>query len=108
MGLWRKYYSALSSEDQAAISREHRNDLVSLACSLVSQFCRFMLPMQFMVRNWRGFFGLLPVFLSGCAGLYFFWWKNLPPPDEQVPDFVHKPPVHTLEELQTAEESAPD
>jgi len=103
MGFWRKYKSALPPLEQAAISREHRNDLATLVCSLASQICLFMLPMQFMVRNWRGFFGLLPVFLSGCAGLYFFWWKNLPSLDEKVPDFVDKAPVHTLEELQSAE-----
>jgi len=48
---------------------------------------------------------LLPVFLASCVGLYFFWWKNLPSPDERIPDFVSHPPVHTMEELKAAEQT---
>ncbi len=48
--------------------------------------------MQLLTRNWQGLYATLPIFLAGCVGLYFFWWRNLPPADEKVADFVSKPP----------------
>ena len=104
-GFWKPFWDELPKQTQAAWRHEHRSDIIATLIALVWQVCLFLLPMQFLTHNWPAFFVLLPVFVGCCVGLYFFWWKNLPPPDEHVPDFVNQPPVHTLEELKAAEEA---
>jgi hypothetical protein len=42
-----------------------------------------------------------------CAGLYLFWWRNLPPTDEKIADFASRPPVQSTEELLAVEEAQP-
>jgi len=44
-----------------------------------------------------------PIFLLCCAGLYHFWWRNLPSPDEKIADFASRPPVQSLEEQRELE-----
>jgi hypothetical protein len=36
-------------------------------------------------------------------GLYFLWYRNLPPADELIADFASRPPVHSPEELKELE-----
>ena len=92
-GFWGPYWKALPESDKVSWGREHRNDMITTGIALVWQVSLFLLPMQFLTRNWQGFFGTLPIFLLGCAGLYFFWWKNLPSADEKIADFVSRPPA---------------
>jgi len=106
MGLWGPFRNALSPEAQVLLKREHSNDLITVAIGLVWQISLFMVPMQLMTRNWPAFYVVTPVFLASCVGMYFFWWKNLPSPDERIPDFVRAAPVHSLSELEAAEEPA--
>jgi Na+/proline symporter len=102
-GFWKPFRDALPANVRAAWRREHRNDLIATAVALVWQVSLFMLPMQFLTHNWPAFFCIAPVLAVSSVGLYFFWWKNLPPPDEHVPDFAGRPPVHSMEELKAAE-----
>ena len=104
-GFWKPFWEELPLETRIAWAREHRNDIIASVIALVWQVCLFLTPMQLLVHNWHAFFMLLPVFLASCVGLYFFWWKNLPSPDERIPDFVSHPPVHTMEELKAAEQT---
>ena len=85
MGFWKPFSDALPPETLLEWKREHRNDLITVVIALAWQISLFMLPMQFMIRNWLGFYALVPVFLASCIGLYFFWWRNLPSPDGQDP-----------------------
>jgi len=91
-GFWGPFWKELPETDKISWAREHRNDIITTGVALVWQVCLFLLPMQFLTRNWQGFFGTLPIFLLGCVGLYFFWWKNLPSADEKIADFVSRPP----------------
>lgn len=103
-GFWKPFLSELSEERKLAFKREHRNDIITVAIGLVWQVCLLLLPMEILTRNWHAFWVTLPLFLAGCVGLYFFWWKNLPAADERIPDFVSIAPVHSNDELKTAEE----
>jgi hypothetical protein len=41
--------------------------------------------MQLVIKSYDAFFWTLPLFLIGCTGMYFFWWKPLPPKDSEAP-----------------------
>lgn len=92
-GFWRPFNRTLSVGERKALQREHCNDVITTGVALVWQVSFFLLPMQLLTRNWQGFFPTLVLFLCGCFGLYFFWWRNLPSPDEEVADFASKNPT---------------
>jgi len=92
-GFWKPFRDELSPGERKTLEREHRNDIITTGVALVWQVSLFLLPMQFLTRNWQGFWTTLPVFLAGCCGLYFFWWKNLPSVHEEIADFASKPPL---------------
>lgn len=93
-GWWGPFSRTLSPAVRGAMRREHRNDILSAAIALVWQVTLFLIPMQILTRNWQGVGTTAPIFLAACAGLYFFWWRNLPPADETVADFATDAPKH--------------
>ena len=92
-GYWKPFHDALPEATQAEWRRRHRFDLLTVAVGLVWQVSLFLLPMQFLTHNRTGFLMTLPFFLAASVGLYFFWWKQLPPADEIVSDFSAPPAV---------------
>ncbi len=92
-GFWGPFKKELTAEKRASLSREHRTDILTVGIALVWQVTLFLLPMQLLMREWGEFFTTLPVFLAGCFGLYFVWYRNLPPADEEIADFASKRPV---------------
>ena len=66
-------------EVRQAMRREHVRDIVSVPFALLWQITLFLLPMQAMVRSWHEFQVTLAVFLLCSAGMYWFWYRNLPP-----------------------------
>jgi hypothetical protein len=102
-GWWRPFFANLPKQTQIAWRREHRNDLITVAIALLWQVCLLLLPMEFLTHNKTAFLMTLPMFIATCIGLYFFWWRNLPSADEQIPDFASRAPVHNLDELKSAE-----
>ena len=93
-GWWGPFSRRLAPDVRALWRREHRNDLISSAVALVWQVTLFLVPMQVLTRNWAGVWTTLPILLAASAGLYVFWWRNLPPTDEVVADFAGQPPQH--------------
>jgi len=93
-GWWGPFSRRLAPEVRSVWRREHRNDLISSAVALVWQVTLFLVPMQILTRNWVGVWTTLPILLAASAGLYIFWWRNLPPADEVVADFAGQPPRH--------------
>ena len=96
-GWWGPFNQALPGPIRAAWAVEHRFEILTVVAALVWQVSLFLLPMQFLTHNMRGFWMTLPVFLAACLGLFFFWWRHLPPADEAIPDFVAPSPVGELE-----------
>jgi solute:Na+ symporter, SSS family len=58
--------------------KEHNNDLAALPFSLVFHVTLFLLPMQLIIKKYDTFFFLLGVFAIAIAGMYYFWYRNLP------------------------------
>jgi solute:Na+ symporter, SSS family len=91
-GFWAPFRKRLSAEKQVSLRHEHRVDILTVGITLIWQVTLFLLPMQLLMRNWTEFFYTLPVFVAGCLGLYFVWYRNLPPADEKIADFVNRVP----------------
>ncbi len=105
-GIWGDYWKELPTETKAKWRREHRLDILTVASALVWQVCLFLIPMQILTRNWLALYTTLPIFAAGCVALYFFWWRNLPPADEVVADFVSVAPADQARAtIETKEES---
>ena len=61
------------------MEREHRNDLISLPFILVAQVALFMMPMQIIIHTYQTFWKTLGIFTVCVIGIYWFWYRNLPP-----------------------------
>jgi hypothetical protein len=59
--------------------RENRNDLLAVPFVLLWQVTLFLLPMLLVIKAYATFLQTLPWLLLGTAGMYWFWWRNLPP-----------------------------
>ncbi|VGO15637.1 Osmoregulated proline transporter OpuE [Pontiella desulfatans] len=78
MGIWGHLKNKLPEDEKRKVSIEHRNDLLALPCAMVWQVCIFLVPMLFVIHNWKGFAGSFVLGLAAFAGLYFIWWRNQP------------------------------
>jgi SSS family solute:Na+ symporter len=84
-GWWGPLRRGLPAEMHQAMAREHRNDLLALPFACGWQITLFLLPMQAMIRSWTAFGVTLAIFLSCLAGLYVFWYRNLPATQPAAP-----------------------
>lgn len=78
-GLWRPLRDELEVGERAAWGREHRNDAWSVPFLLAAQVTLFLLPMQAVIHAWSALWRTLPIFVVAAAGVWWFWWRNLPP-----------------------------
>ena len=63
------------------MTREHKFDLISLPFALFWQFSMLMLPLLLIVREYRSSAVVGSMLAVSLIGLYFFWYKKLPPPN---------------------------
>jgi len=78
-GLWGPLRGSVTAAETAAMSREHKYDLISLPFALFWQFSMLMLPLLLMVRQYRSSAVVGAMLAVALTGLYFFWYKKLPP-----------------------------
>jgi Na+/proline symporter len=78
-GAWGWLMRELPGAEQKALRKEHRNDILTVPFALLAQITLFLMPMQILVKTYGTFLRTLPLFLVGAVGLYFFWWRVLPP-----------------------------
>jgi SSS family solute:Na+ symporter len=78
-GLWGPLRKTLTSEEEAAMSTEHKYDLVSLPFAFFWQLTMLMLPLFLIVRQWRASAVAGGILAISLVGLYFFWYRKLPP-----------------------------
>lgn len=78
-GFWKPYKSRLDAALRRSMEREHRNDIIAVPFTLGWQISLFFLPMQLMVGNYIQFFTTFGIFVFCLVGMYFFWYRNLPP-----------------------------
>jgi solute:Na+ symporter, SSS family len=78
-GFWGPYKNILPPDAREATRIENRNDLIALPFGLCWIISMFMMPLTAMAMNFRALAAAFIVFIIGVAGLYKFWYKNLPP-----------------------------
>jgi Na+/proline symporter len=77
-GIWGHLKRQLSEEERAKMSREHRQDLISVPFALLWQITMFLWPMLALIKNWPGCIIVFVLWLIGGIGLWFFWYRHLP------------------------------
>ncbi len=82
-GLWKPLAGVLSLDETVVMKNEHRYDLISLPIALVWQFTLLMLPMQLVIKEYRSAVWTAAALALSLVGLYFFWYKKLPPADSK-------------------------
>lgn len=83
-GFWGDYPQCLAPDVRAATRREHRNDLVALPIAFVWMITMYLAPMQFMIGQYAAGAISTALFVLSCAGLYVFWYRNLPSPSSRA------------------------
>lgn len=84
-GLWKPLLHILDPNTRTAMLKEHKNDLLALPFTLGWQITLFMIPMQLVTRTYGPLKITLTIFIISLTGMYFFWYKNLPPePDKKT------------------------
>ena len=78
-GLWGPLRRILGPEEGAAMSREHKYDLISLPFAFFWQLTMLMLPLFLIVKQFHASAVAASILAISLVGLYFFWYKKLPP-----------------------------
>jgi Na+/proline symporter len=78
-GLWGPLRKALGAEEAAAMSQEHKFDLISLPFAFFWQLTMLMLPLFLIVKQFRASAVAASILAVSLIGLYFFWYRKLPP-----------------------------
>jgi solute:Na+ symporter, SSS family len=84
-GFWGPFKRKLHPETRRKMEREHFYDLAALPFALLWQITLFLLPMQFIIRDWRSFSVTLVIFVFSLVILLRLWYRNLPPADKRLP-----------------------
>ncbi|MHB9037246.1 MAG: sodium:solute symporter family transporter [Armatimonadota bacterium] len=84
-GIWGPVKATFSTEEQKELTKEHKDDIIAVPFVMLWQVTMFLLPMQLVIKAYSSFWQTLPLFLVGATGMYFFWWRKLPPKDEGRP-----------------------
>ena len=92
-GFWGPVVETFSKADRKELAKEHKNDIIAVPFALLWQVTLFLLPMQLVIKAYDSFWKTLPLFLVGLAGMYFYWWRNLPPESEERIDEHGTPAV---------------
>lgn len=77
-GLWGDFKKLLDENTLKIMEKEHRGDLLALPFVLGWQITLFLVPMQFIIGNMRDFWFTLAIAGLCLAGVYIFWYRNLP------------------------------
>jgi len=77
-GFWGHLKKMLPEDEQKKVTREHFYDILSIPFALIWQVTMFLFPMLIVIHNWPAFWGAFILWWVGGAGVYFFWWRQLP------------------------------
>jgi len=84
-GLWGPLRKILSAEEAEAMKAEHKFDLASLPFAFFWQLTMLMLPMFLIIRQYRAAAVAGAILAISLTGLYFLWYRRLPPPAKSNP-----------------------
>jgi hypothetical protein len=77
-GFWKPFEKLLTPDEHRKMKREHRNDISAVPFGFIYHVFLFLMPMQLIIHNFSSFWITLAIWLVGVAGLYWFWYRNLP------------------------------
>ncbi|MBN1442600.1 MAG: sodium:solute symporter [Planctomycetes bacterium] len=77
-GAWGPLKRKLSTPERRAAEKEHRSDLMALPFNVLWQVTLFLIPMQIIIHAFGSLWITGSLFAICLAGMYFFWWRNLP------------------------------
>ncbi len=80
-GFWGPFRNSIDPETRAKMKIEHRNDLLALPFATAFHITLLLIPMQLMIRQFHDFYITAVIFVIGCIGMYFFWFRKLPKTD---------------------------
>jgi len=83
-GPWGPVRRKVEQELLERMDKENRNDVISAPFALLWQITLFLLPMQLIIKTYNASLWTLPLHLVALAGLYWFWWRNLPKADDPL------------------------
>ena len=78
-GFWGPLKQILPADESQAMRREHRCDILALPFVLGWHITLFIWPMQLIVKTYGAFAITFTIFLVCLVGMYFLWYRNLPP-----------------------------
>jgi len=78
-GLWAPLRKTLGAEEGAAMAMEHKYDLISLPFAFFWQLTMLMLPLFLIIKQFRASAVTASILAVSLTGLYFFWYRKLPP-----------------------------
>ncbi len=79
-GIWGPFKNSLDPKTREATKKEHKNDIISIPFGMLWLISLFLLPLTAMVLNWAVFTVAFLLLIISLVGLYYFWYRHLPPP----------------------------
>ncbi|MFA6426489.1 MAG: sodium:solute symporter [Phycisphaerae bacterium] len=76
-GFWKPLKHLLTVAQTADVKREHFYDIISLPFAFFWMLTLLLIPMQLLIKSYRGLIYSIPVFVVSLVGLYFFWYRHL-------------------------------
>jgi Na+/proline symporter len=95
-GIWGPYKNSLDPETKEATKQEHKNDIISIPFGMLWMISMLLLPLLAMVLNWVAFAITFVIFVISLVGLYYFWYRHLPPPASKEIEESHAIPVDEI------------
>lgn len=80
-GWWGPFRKKYSSETLKLIDHENRMDLWATPFAMLAQVTLFLVPMQLLIGTYEAAAWTFGLHVIGQIGLYFFWYRQLPPAD---------------------------
>lgn len=106
-GFWGRFKQTLPDETRKAMKKEHTNDMIAIPFAFVWIVTMFLMPLEIIIRNWQALSVTAIIFLVAMAGLYKFWYLNLPPDTAPVSETPEIAPAETESESITEEPNNP-
>jgi MFS family permease len=92
-GIWGPFKNSLDPSVRLATKKEHRNDIISIPFGMVWLMTLLLLPLLFMTFKWLELAITFVIFIISLVGLYFFWYRHLPPSASKQDKDEHVIPV---------------
>lgn len=80
-GFWKPFKGCLTDAENLTIKKDFRACMCAIPFCVLWLVSLFLWPMQLIIHNFKGMAISLVIFGIALAGMYHFWYKNLPEND---------------------------